>query len=136
MSKTYEKDYEFGKECEKKIFPIIKDFFDDEIKESTYRYCTYDFKGTKNNYELKSRNNKHNTFNDTMISKYKIDNLKGNTIFLFNFIDGLFYIKYDKDEFKNFKLENFVRNRRVDYNDIKQLYYFIPIDKLKFIQKI
>ena len=57
-------------------------------------------------------------------------------IFKHNFIDGLFYIKYDKDEFKSFKLENFVRNRRVDYNDIKQLYYFIPIDKLKFIQKI
>jgi hypothetical protein len=136
MNKSFKKDYEFGKEYEIKILPIIKKYFNDEIKESTNKYSVFDFKGEKHNYELKSRNNKSNTFNETIISKYKIDNLKDSTIFLFNFIDGLFYIEYNEEEFKKFKLKYFVRNKRNDFNDIEQLYYFIPVDKLKFIQKI
>lgn len=136
MKANFKKDYQFGKQNESEILPIIKDFFDDDIKQINYMYSTYDFRGNKGNYELKSRNNKLNDYKTTLIGKNKIDKMiKYNTdsYFLFKYIDGLYYIKYDDNEFKKFKCQNFVRNKREDFNDIEQKYYFIPIEKLNLI---
>lgn len=133
MILNFKTDYQFGKKNESEILPIIKDFFNDDIKQINYIYSTYDFKGDKTYYELKSRNNKLNDYKTTLISKFKIDNIKADTIFLFKFIDGLYYIKYNINDFKFFQIKEFVRNKREDINDIKQLYYYIPNNKLKLI---
>ena len=89
----------------------------------------------ENYYELKSRTTKIGVYKDTLISKYKIDNIKGDTIFLFKFVDGLYFIKYSFILFSSFKCKNFLRNKRDDYDDKEQLYYFIPNHKLKLIKK-
>jgi hypothetical protein len=129
---SFKSDYEFGKKQELSILEIINEKFKDNIELVKYEYSTYDYKGDKRHYELKSRNNTYNKFPTTLIPASKIkDNKK--IIFLFKFIDGLYYIKYRKNKFKDFKLDMFKRNQRIDYNDIKQLYYFIPIEKLKKI---
>lgn len=133
MNRNFIEDYEFGKKNENDILPIIKEFFDDDIKLIKYAYSTYDYMGKKAKYELKSRTNKLNDYPTTLIPRSKVMFINGKLIFLFKFTDGLYYIEYDKKEFDKFECKIFVRNKRSDYNDSPQFYYFIPNDKLKLI---
>jgi hypothetical protein len=55
--------------------------------------------------------------------------------FIFSFFDGVYYIKYNKELFKTFDLLDFQRRPRPDIVDRKQLYYYIPIEHLKKINK-
>lgn len=134
MIKSFKNDYQFGTQEEEKILNTINNYFKDNIKKVADKLCKYDFKGDNYIYELKSRNNKYETFPTTLIGKSKI--LKDSKqIFLFNFTDGLYYIEYDKYIFDSFKLDYFCRFRRSDYKDEAQLYYFIPIESLRPIIK-
>lgn len=133
MNRNFNQDYEFGKKNEKEILPIIREFFDDDIKLIKYVYSTYDYKGNKAKYELKTRTNAINDYPTTLISYLKTKCIFGKLIFLFKFTDGLYYIEYNKEEFNKFECKLFVRNKRNDYNDYPQFYYFIPNDKLKLI---
>jgi hypothetical protein len=130
---SFKSDYNFGIQKEKDIYDIINNKFNDNIKQNKNKFAKFDFEGDKYLYELKSRKCNYSTYPTTLIpfSKCQSDNKK--IIFLFNFVDGLYYIRYRKKIFDLFKLESFCRNRRSDYIDVKQLYYYIPIDKLKKI---
>ncbi len=127
---SFKSDYIFGKKKEVEVLDKIKTFFNDEnVKASSNLYSKYDFIGS-NLYELKSRNCSYNTYPTTLLPKNKVCD-KDNQIFLFNFTDGLYYIKYDKDTFNNvIDCCNFKRHKRIDYNDKEQLYYHIPINML------
>lgn len=125
---SYKKDYEFGKKKEDELFDIINKHFNDNLVRSTKRYDKYDFKGDKFYYELKSRNNNYNKYPTTLIDKDKI--FSDNHIFLFNYLDGLYYIKYDKEEFDKFECKDFVRFKRYGCKDIEKPYFYIPINKL------
>jgi hypothetical protein len=129
--KSFKKDYLFGKEKEKEVLEIIKIKFENNIIQSTNNFERYDFKGDKYYYELKSRNNTYSAYPTTLIEKAKIIN--DNIIFLFNFTDGLYYIRYSEKKFSKFECKEFVRHKRYDYNDKPRLYYYIPIEKLKKI---
>ncbi len=127
-------DYELGKTAEKEIYDLICNFWDDNIKKSNKKYEQYDYIGDKYYYELKSRRNYYNSYPDTMIAKDKIlENADKKQIFLFKFIDGLYYIKYRKKKFDKYKCEIFGRNDRCGL-DIKKPYFFIPIEDLKKIE--
>jgi len=128
---SFKKDYKFGVEKEDLILDIIKQHFKDNIEKSISKVSKYDYKGEKYYYELKSRNNNYKEYPTTLIGKNKV--FSDNHIFLFNFMDGLYYIEYKEDEFKKFDCKPFVRRKRYDYNDKEQLYYFIPIENLKKI---
>ena len=78
------------------------------------------------------RNNKYSDYPTTLIEKAKI--IAHNIVFLFNFIDGLYYIRYSEKKFSKFECKEFCRHKRYDYNDKPRPYYFIPIDKLKKIK--
>ena len=125
---SFAKDYQFGKQQENKQFETIKTYFKDDIR-ATSKYCSYDFESDQCYYELKSRNNKYSAYPTTLIPFDKVKTNK-KMIFLFNFTDGLYFIEYNKEIFKEFSLQPFQRNQRSDYNDKEKLYYFIPIDKL------
>lgn len=125
---SFKQDYSFGVSKESDVLDIINGFFKDNIQISTSKVSRYDFKGDKYYYELKSRNNKYNSYPTTLIPQNKI--FSDNHIFLFHFEDGLYYIKYDKTVFDTFECKPFRRRQRIDYNDKVQLYYFIPINKL------
>ena len=129
---TFKKDYSFGKIKESEVYEIIKDKFNDNIIQSTNCFERFDFKGDKYYYELKSRNNKYSDYPTTLIEKAKI--IAHNIVFLFNFIDGLYYIRYSEKKFSKFECKEFCRHKRYDYNDKPRPYYFIPIDKLKKIK--
>jgi len=128
---SFKKDYSFGKDKETEILKILKIKFNENITTSINQFERYDFKDDKYYYELKSRNNKYSDYPTTLIEKGKVIN--ENIIFLFNFTDGLYYIKYKKSKFDKFECKEFVRHKRIDFNDKPKLYYFIPINKLKKI---
>jgi hypothetical protein len=129
--RTLVDDLQFGKSKEIEILPIIINYFNDDIKFVEYKYSIYDYQGVKYKYELKSRTNKYLDFETTLIPESKIKYRKNNFIkFLFYFTDGLYYIKFNETKFKKYKLENFCRNKRDDYNDVPKLYYYIPVKDL------
>ena len=72
----FENSYQYGKIQEKKVHPIIQDFFNRDIKMNPERYAKYDFQDEEFQYELKSRTNKLNTYPDTMITFNKITDEK------------------------------------------------------------
>ena len=127
---SYKMDYQNGKQKEEEVLPKIKNYFEREIQKSTERYELYDFYDEKYKYELKSRNVKYETYPTTLIPK---DKIRKRIIFLFNFTNGLYYIKYKPKIFQLFECKDFVRNARSDYNDKQKEYVYIPIEYLKKI---
>lgn len=107
----YPEDYKFGKEKENEILPELLDYFRREIKMSESNFAKHDFYDDKYNYELKSRSSKYK-YNDgldtTMITEDKINDDKP-LILLFNFDDGLYYIEYNLDKFRQYKVQTFSR---------------------------
>jgi len=129
---SFKNDYEMGTKNEDKVLIQINSYFNDNIVKSTSKISKYDYKGDEYYYELKTRNNNYKTYPTTLIPYNKIMTNK-KQIFLFDFKDGLYYIEYNPDVFNDFELKYFVRNQRIDYNDIMSMYYYIPIEKLKKI---
>lgn len=128
---TFKNDYATGLKSENEMMPILINYFNRDIKKTFNKYCKYDFEDNEYKYELKTRNNKYSTYPTTIVGCDKITNNK--IIFLFKFIDGLYYIEYNEEQFKQFEKKPFVRNSRSDFIDIKKDYLFIPIN---FLNKI
>lgn len=127
---SLQKDLVFGLNKEKNVLEIINKFFNRTICKSLDKFSRFDFFDCKYTYELKSRRCDYNKYPSTMIAA---DKMKEKTIFLFQFTDGLYYIKYKK-EFLLFETKLFVRPKREGINDVKKLYVYIPIEKLKKIE--
>lgn len=131
---SFKNDYAFGKEKEKEILNIINKKFNDNIKLVDEPYCKFDFEGDKYIYELKSRNCKYLSYPTTLLPFNKVIVNSKKSIFLFNFMDGLYYIRFREKIFKTFTVQSFCRKKRNDFNDKVQLYYYIPIEALKKIE--
>jgi hypothetical protein len=130
----WEQSYKFGKAQELRIHPVIQEHFQREITPTEEQYAKYDFYDEKTNYEVKSRTNTYNRYPDTMITMNKccICDEGKDLILLFNFIDGLYYIKFDPEQFKNYRKELFSRARE-DWDEKEHI--FIPIEDLTLIKK-
>jgi hypothetical protein len=126
----YEQSYQFGKFQEKRILPVIREFFKSDIQEYPERFAHHDFFDDVNDYELKSRTNSKNAFPDTMITMDKMTDLKKPLILLFNYRDCLCYIKYDADKFAGYRKQMFARSQR---DCDKKEHLFIPITDLEVI---
>lgn len=127
-----QKDIKFGLAEENNKLNIMKLYFNKNIKQQKYKYSKFDYFTNKYYYELKSRRIPHNKYNTTLIGCDKV--IVGSSKkqrFVFNFTDGIYYITYKKDLFDTFETNYFNRTDRGC--DIKKLYFFIPIDKLKKI---
>ena len=132
-------DFYNGTTSEINNLPILQKFFnDDTLVRDIDRYAIFDYTNNKNLYiELKTRTCKHNTYNDTMINIIKINKSKklfknGNQIyFCFQFIDGLYYWKYNEDDILDYRLGG-RSERSFKYNEKKQ-YTYISISLLKKI---
>ena len=102
MYKMYKKnyiDYLVGLERERQLLPILKTHFKDDSIFQLTQYNTFDYQGDNKYIELKSRNNKIDKYDKTMVGYNKI--IRASTIledvyFFFWFTDGIFYWKYKK----------------------------------------
>jgi hypothetical protein len=130
---TYDNDYIFGTNNELEILEPINKFFDRKIYRTNNRYAKYDFYDDNNrNYELKSLRRDKDSFNSVIIQVYKCVK---NTILLFKFFDGLYYIEYDENKFSNYEQKYFQRKRE-NVKDINYLCYFIPVSELTVINDV
>lgn len=125
LDEELKKDIILGKKKEIEILPIIKQYFKRDILKSNERFDKYDFYDNEYKYELKNRLNYYSSFNTTLLGYDKI--LNCNQIFLFNFYDGLYYIKYNEQLFNTFDKKLFVRTNRTNLNCKKKDYIYIPI---------
>ena len=128
--RSFKEDYAKGKSNEKKVLEIIRKYFNDDIKQVGGVYSPNDYKGKTRRYELKSRNIEYKRYPTIMIGKNK---LIKDIVLLFLFTDGLYYIEYEEEEFKNFEGGTFQREERVDKIDMASHVVYIPMDKLKRI---
>lgn len=124
----YKNDKEFGHFEEVNKLPILENYFKDNLK-ITKTYCKYDYEGDKANYEMKSRKNNYSKYPTTLIAYDKLTTKNNkDLIFIFNFFDGLYHIKYDEIKFKNYEIKMFNRTDR-GFDKHKE-YIYIPISDL------
>jgi hypothetical protein len=127
MLKTIiENDYQYGRQKECEILNKMNEYFHDNITQTEARYDAKDYVGDKYRYEVKSRRINYNQYPTTIIPT---DKVMDNIYFLFNFIDGLYYIRYNKEVFSKFKIDYFHR-RDGGQNNKNKLYFYIPINEL------
>ncbi len=125
--------YKFGKEQEKKVLPILKEYFKREIIISRGQYSKYDFSDDLYNYEMKSRTNRRVTYPTTMITfnKFPSDTDKP-LILIFNFTDCLCFIEYKREQFEAYET-NMFSSLGLEFDE--KPHAFIPIGDLTEIVK-
>lgn len=128
---AFMRDYYFGRQQEIVLLPRLNEFFKDDIKPTTDKFHKYDFEGSKYIYELKSRNCTMEQYPTTLLPADKVIKTK-KQIFLFNFTNGLYYIEYDEEVWKDIAVLSF-RRFRIGVNDLEKPYYHIPTTLLKKI---
>lgn len=92
----------YGLENEIKNLPLLQQKFGMDLRRTSNRYETYDFENDEYLIEQKSRRCQSNTYNSYMfgINKLNKDALTTNKkyIIVFDFIDGIFYYEFNKDD--------------------------------------
>ena len=127
---SFKLDKRMGHIGEVSVLPKLQNYFNMSIRKTENAYEKYDYiddAGTK--YELKTRRNRMDAFPTTLIPKHKV--IDGSELyFVFNFIDKISYIKYDKDLFETFETKTLV-DGRYGYEREGVDHYLIPIGMLK-----
>jgi hypothetical protein len=134
MSKA--SDLSFGIISEKKNAQILSEFFETELIKDPKTFSTIDYSNkSKSIYvELKTRRINHNQYPTAIIGLNKVQFCKDDTkkyFFVYSYLDGIFYIKYDKDLFKDFSIQPMHVQYRSDVgrHEISDVVH-IPVEKL------
>jgi len=123
-------DLEFGLAKEEAVIKRLSEYFCDDIVKTEDKFCKYDAYGKVNKYEIKSRRNKKDAYPTTIIPVHK--KVDGDLVFVFNFTDGLYYIKYDDEKFRTYEQKNIGTYRYgAKYNPVE--HYCIPVGDLTLI---
>lgn len=129
------RDLDFGKKSEMMLHSKIEKLVGDSLNmEDGMSFFDYSNNAKTIYAELKTRRIKHNDFSTALIGKNKIDfcNKPGvDYYFVYSYTDGVFYIKYNKELFDTFEVdEGFRRSARTDCNNSCQPVVLIPTDRL------
>lgn len=134
--RTFAEDYARGLASESAKKSAIESITGCEMFKAPNTFAPLDFSNDgKTIYaELKTRFIKHDQYDTALISASKIDHCNDPTkeyYFVWAYNDGLFYLKYNKEEWSKFECKDFCRNNtRADYNDRPQRTYYIPYQSL------
>lgn len=122
------KDIKYGTGLECKVINTLGEYFKEDIKKAEDMYSPFDAYSENTKYEIKSRRNKYNAYPTTIIAVDKT-RTKGRLVFVFHFLDGLYYIEYEPVIFSSFNIQNVSAIRRGGVRTEKP-HYFIPIENL------
>ena len=118
-----------GAIAERDSYHIIKNIFaTGQLCKSKYKYSHFDFYDELFLYELKSRTIHSNKYNTAIINTSKL--IDRNLIIIFQYLDGYFYIRYDKNVFDTFERNYQVNNQEVINIPIQYLTRFNNDDKI------
>tara|TARA_R110001599_G_scaffold92720_1_gene242490 strand:+ start:140 stop:535 length:396 start_codon:yes stop_codon:yes gene_type:complete len=125
------KDLEFGLEAEDKVLSILQNKVDIKIIK-TPQFHAFDYFCDNIYYELKTRRNKHDTYNDTMVGynklQYAKDHPENKYVFLFNFTDGLYSHNWIEDKLYSVKIGGRCDRGRAE---LKEYFYINKNDLIK-----
>ena len=136
-TKSLKNDIEFGNIAEIDVIKLLRVHFGEDILKNTYRYAIYDAKckETNTSYEIKARRCKVDSYATTIIPYSKILKKQDDDklIFVFQFTDGLYYIKYDHNVFATFNIDDITYYRKgIQPKPVKHI--CIPIELLVMIR--
>lgn len=97
---VYQADQIYGQAKEKELLPILSSYFNFKLKPK-HRYFVFDYECDTAFIELKSRRGIRTEYPTTIVGKNKIDyadKCGKDVYFVFDFSDGLFYWKYNREE--------------------------------------
>ena len=127
-------DLTFGLANENNVIQKLNTYFPNETITSTKElglgaYCSYDAESENTMYEIKSRRCKYSTYPTTIVPIHKVKDIKKRLVFVFQFIDGYYYIVYNKELFDTFETK-IIKLNRAGINDKPTYHYYIPISHL------
>jgi hypothetical protein len=103
-------DIEFGEKGEKYVLNVLEKYFNKEIIQESKNnpYCIYDAKSDNTRYEIKCRRCKYETYSTTIVPYHKKKAYEEGKrlLFVFSFVNGLYYIEYRKKLFDSFELKD------------------------------
>ena len=100
---TKQRDLELGKKGEEDVLPLLLEKIDKYLCK-TSQYAAMDFISPKSYVEVKTRNCSHDFYDTQMMGVNKINFASKSCrqcYFVFNFADGVFYWKFNKDDIEN-----------------------------------
>jgi hypothetical protein len=132
--RTQQEDLEYGINNERVALASLEELTGKKLAH-TGKYSLLDFADQEMTVyvELKSRRFAHNKYETTYIGKKKIDQCSNPNIdyyLAFLFTDGLYYIKYDKELFSGFRIEEDFQYRRYNCYTANQTLVHIPVQYL------
>ena len=130
----YEKDLKFGLTNEKKKLDFLNEYFDTDL-DMTTRYNLFDFVNSKYLIELKTRRTASKTYPTLMMGQNKINYGKEvmdkkDVWFIFEFTDGVYGIRLNKEVLEKSNQNQFIVCRRDRFREEKKLMCFLDTEDL------
>ena len=139
MPRTFAEDYEKGLENEERVRVVLEECFEEPLTKLDPKH-PMDYLAPGGYFEIKGRGFHKDKYETTMIPYSKVRWADEKTsipvTFVFSFTDGIYYIHYNPDQFKEYDIMDFQRRARPDHFDREQLYCYIPISDLTKIEAI
>lgn len=138
--RSQKEDLAFGLASEAHHLALLSDFLE-PLRKTPSTFAPFDYSNESNTLyvELKTRRIPHRKYPTTLIGKNKVDFASKDPsrrfYFVFCYTDGLYYIRYDKELFDSFEVDDFCRSPRTGCWDRPAPYVFIPIEKLTPLQQ-
>lgn len=133
MSATFATDYALGTANEIPVMKRIEKFLGEPlIRRGGMALFDYDNNNeTKMIFsEVKTRRIRHDAYPTAIIGANKVDEAQRNPNntywFFFDYVDGLYGIKYDEEQFSHYMRCDYSRGNRADFHNRPQECFFIP----------
>lgn len=126
--KTIQSEYEIGHKVEIELEQLMLNTFG--VIRNQNKYAVFDYESDDSIVELKNRRCFSYSFKDIMMNHSKIDFAKTTTkhcYFVFKFIDGVYFWKYDKDV----ELRTDINGRKDRGMNEQKQFYYIPTHLLR-----
>lgn len=134
----YESEYLFGIKGEIGLKEIIQDYFHTTELKKLSKFHPFDYKTNTSYFEIKTRRTNINDFPSTLIGLNKFEfgeNLPNfeKCYFIFQFKDGIYYYKYEKNDINLYEQKHIYRR---DRNCVSSKWHILlPNDKLIKIEQ-
>jgi len=127
-------DLALGLANEDRQFGLIERLVGCGLAKDENRFASFDYHNhDKTKFaELKTRRIRHNQYPTTLISADKIAHIEDGKeyYFIWSYTDGLYYLKYDKEVWKNFECKMYRRFDRSDRREFPKPHIFVPCELL------
>ena len=131
---TFVEDYTFGTANEANKLPRVEEYLKCKLYHKGGK-STFDYDNGKNIYaDLKTRRIPHDEWPTALIGANKVTMARINPHcdfwFFYDYDDGLFAVKYEKEKFAKYECRMYKRGDREDYHNHAAETYFIPREDL------